>query len=362
MSVAVACLASLGAFFTASRASMTTDALGAVPVDWQVQLGPHTHVAQALATVRAAPGITVATPGVVRDDAGAHVAHRRHHAHDRFRRGPRFAGRVRDHLPGGGTPARGRDVGRAAGAADRGQSRRRHGVDRHDRARRADARADPRGRCGRPAGRRSALPDGSARPPVRDRLLHPTTSSCSRPRDGRRCSGTCRSRTTSAPGARRAGARPAGGSGSGVRAGPRSREEPRGRARRPRHRRRQPGGAARRREVGRDLRADALPVPRPAGRADRRRCSRGSWRPRAAIGAATNSPCSASAAPPPARSCASPRSRRSSSGPSEPSSVSLPRRAPGRFCSGHRASGRHSGAGRRVDGHVDRVRARPGRR
>lgn len=62
VSVAVACLASLGAFFTASRASMTTDALGAVPVDWQNQLGPHTQVEQALATVRAAPGITVATP------------------------------------------------------------------------------------------------------------------------------------------------------------------------------------------------------------------------------------------------------------------------------------------------------------
>ena len=299
-------------------------------------------------------------PGVVRDDAGAHVAHRRHHAHDRFRRGPRFAGRVRDHLPGGGTPARGRDVGRAAGAADRGQSRRRHGVDRHDRARRAAARADPRGRCGRPAGRRSALPT--------DRRARRFGTGCStrqrRLAPGRAMGGVVRALAGAddvGPGARRAGARPAGGSGSGVRAGPRSREEPRGRARRPRHRRRQPGRAARRREVGRDLRADALPVPRPAGRADRRRArgGRGGHGPRSA----------------PRRTVPAPHPRR------RPPHDRAPRRARGAprrgrrsrrrsRCRGrrrgasapHRASGRHSRGGRHVDGHVDRVRARPGRR
>jgi putative ABC transport system permease protein len=77
VAVAVACLASLGAFFTASRASMTTDAVGAVPVDWQIQLSAHTPVDQALATVRAAPGVTAAlpvsyatTPGLTSHTAG----------------------------------------------------------------------------------------------------------------------------------------------------------------------------------------------------------------------------------------------------------------------------------------------------
>jgi putative ABC transport system permease protein len=62
VALAVACLASLGAFFTASKASMTTDAIGAVPVDWQIQLGARTPAEQALATIRATPGITAALP------------------------------------------------------------------------------------------------------------------------------------------------------------------------------------------------------------------------------------------------------------------------------------------------------------
>ncbi|MDP9184997.1 MAG: hypothetical protein M3O29_04940, partial [Actinomycetota bacterium] len=62
VAVAVLLLASLGAFFTASRAAMTAQAIGAVPVDWQVQLAPATSTADALATVQAAPGVTGVMP------------------------------------------------------------------------------------------------------------------------------------------------------------------------------------------------------------------------------------------------------------------------------------------------------------
>ena len=62
VAVAVLLLASLGAFFTSSRASMTAQAVGAVPVDWQIQLTRGTSTADALATVKAEPGVAQVAP------------------------------------------------------------------------------------------------------------------------------------------------------------------------------------------------------------------------------------------------------------------------------------------------------------
>jgi putative ABC transport system permease protein len=62
VALAVLMLATLGTFFTSSRATMTTQAVRAVPVDWQVQLSPGTPVAKASATVTAAHDVTAALP------------------------------------------------------------------------------------------------------------------------------------------------------------------------------------------------------------------------------------------------------------------------------------------------------------
>ncbi|MDQ2965054.1 MAG: ABC transporter permease, partial [Chloroflexota bacterium] len=60
--VAVLLLASLGTFFASSRATMTSQAFTAVPVDWQVQVTPGTPPAQALKMVASAPGVVVSLP------------------------------------------------------------------------------------------------------------------------------------------------------------------------------------------------------------------------------------------------------------------------------------------------------------
>jgi putative ABC transport system permease protein len=62
VAIAVLLFASLGAFFTASRASMTARAVAAVPVDWQVQLARGTSPTRAIATVQAAPGVSQVAP------------------------------------------------------------------------------------------------------------------------------------------------------------------------------------------------------------------------------------------------------------------------------------------------------------
>lgn len=62
ITLAVMLLASLGTFFTASRASMTMQAVGTVPVDWQVQVSPGTNPADALSTTSMVPGVDVALP------------------------------------------------------------------------------------------------------------------------------------------------------------------------------------------------------------------------------------------------------------------------------------------------------------
>ena len=67
---AVLLLAALGAFFAASRASMTAQAVRAVPVDWQVQLSPKASLSNASSTVAATRGVTAALPVGYADTSG----------------------------------------------------------------------------------------------------------------------------------------------------------------------------------------------------------------------------------------------------------------------------------------------------
>jgi putative ABC transport system permease protein len=62
VAVAVALLASLGAFLTSSQASMTARAVRSVTVDWQVQVQPGADPAAVLDTVRGAAGTVAALP------------------------------------------------------------------------------------------------------------------------------------------------------------------------------------------------------------------------------------------------------------------------------------------------------------
>jgi putative ABC transport system permease protein len=62
VAVAVALLASLGAFLASSQASMTARAVRDVTVDWQVQVQPGADPAAVLTTVRAAAGTAQAVP------------------------------------------------------------------------------------------------------------------------------------------------------------------------------------------------------------------------------------------------------------------------------------------------------------
>ena len=57
VALAVAFLGSLGAFFAASKAHMTKQAVAGVPVDWQVQLTPGTDPAQAAKIIDSTPGM-----------------------------------------------------------------------------------------------------------------------------------------------------------------------------------------------------------------------------------------------------------------------------------------------------------------
>src|SRR5437016_10393371 len=70
VALAVLMLATLGTFFASSRATMTTQAVRAVPVDWQVQLSPGTPVARTSATVTATRGVTAAIPVGYADTSG----------------------------------------------------------------------------------------------------------------------------------------------------------------------------------------------------------------------------------------------------------------------------------------------------
>ena len=60
--LAVALIAALGTFLTASKATMTARATRSVAVDWQVEVGPGSDPAAVLATIEAAPGTRTALP------------------------------------------------------------------------------------------------------------------------------------------------------------------------------------------------------------------------------------------------------------------------------------------------------------
>jgi putative ABC transport system permease protein len=70
VAMAVLLTASLGAFFTASRARMTNDAIASVPVDWQVPLSPGTDVAHATDVVASATGVVKTLPVLYGDTTG----------------------------------------------------------------------------------------------------------------------------------------------------------------------------------------------------------------------------------------------------------------------------------------------------
>jgi putative ABC transport system permease protein len=74
VAIAVALLASIGAFLAASKTTMTRRAAAAVSVDWQVEAQPGADPAAVLATTRAAPGVRRALPVGLADTPGF-VAH-----------------------------------------------------------------------------------------------------------------------------------------------------------------------------------------------------------------------------------------------------------------------------------------------
>jgi putative ABC transport system permease protein len=70
VALAVAFLASLGAFFSASKARMTREAKAGVAVDWQVQLTPGTRVSEAQKVIASAPGVVTSLPVAYADTPG----------------------------------------------------------------------------------------------------------------------------------------------------------------------------------------------------------------------------------------------------------------------------------------------------
>ncbi len=62
VALTVALLGSLGAFFSASKAAMTAQAVKGVSVDWQVQLSAGAQPVRALRQIAGAPGVDVAAP------------------------------------------------------------------------------------------------------------------------------------------------------------------------------------------------------------------------------------------------------------------------------------------------------------
>ncbi len=70
VAVSVALLATVGAFIATAQTTMTARAASNIAADWQVQLSPGADTAATLATVSAAPGVTVAKPvGYAKVDA-----------------------------------------------------------------------------------------------------------------------------------------------------------------------------------------------------------------------------------------------------------------------------------------------------
>src|SRR3979411_139543 len=60
IAMAVALIASIGAFLNASQATMTSRTVAGVPVDWQVEAQPGADPTAVLATVRTQPGVAAA--------------------------------------------------------------------------------------------------------------------------------------------------------------------------------------------------------------------------------------------------------------------------------------------------------------
>ena len=70
VALAVLLLAALGTFFTSSRATMTEQAVRAVPVDWQVQISPGTPVDKVAAAVARSAEVTASAPVGYADTSG----------------------------------------------------------------------------------------------------------------------------------------------------------------------------------------------------------------------------------------------------------------------------------------------------
>ena len=70
VAMAVLLTASLGAFFAASRARMTRDAVASVPVDWQVRLNPGADISKALDIVASTAGVVRTLPVGYADTTG----------------------------------------------------------------------------------------------------------------------------------------------------------------------------------------------------------------------------------------------------------------------------------------------------
>ena len=74
VALAVAIVASLGSFFAASKARMTSAAVASVPVDWQIELGRGSNAQSAERTIAAAPGIAAELPVGFADTTGFRAA------------------------------------------------------------------------------------------------------------------------------------------------------------------------------------------------------------------------------------------------------------------------------------------------
>ncbi|MDP9331186.1 MAG: FtsX-like permease family protein [Actinomycetota bacterium] len=70
VALAVLLLAALGTFFTASRTTMTQQAVRSVPADWQVQVSPGTSTIDVQTTVAATPGVIASLPVGYADTSG----------------------------------------------------------------------------------------------------------------------------------------------------------------------------------------------------------------------------------------------------------------------------------------------------
>ena len=74
VAVAVALIASIGAFLAGSTAAMTDRALARVPLDWQVQAEAGASLPKLLRAVHAFPGVRTAEPVLYARTTGYHAS------------------------------------------------------------------------------------------------------------------------------------------------------------------------------------------------------------------------------------------------------------------------------------------------